>query len=85
MLFFFQWKLLYFYSNSTVICSQGPVDNVSKLVQIVAWCLFSDNGLAPNRHQAIIWTNGGIIYWRIIVSLAVDHKYDLDLFENINN
>ena len=24
-----------------------------------------DNGLAPNRRQAIIWTNAGLIYWRI--------------------
>ena len=24
----------------------------------------SDNGLAPNRHQAIIWTNYGLGYWR---------------------
>ena len=25
----------------------------------------SDNGLAPNRRQAITWTNGGIVFWRI--------------------
>ena len=28
----------------------------------------SDNGLAPNRRQAIIWTNDGIVYWRIYAS-----------------
>ena len=22
-----------------------------------------DNGLTPNRQQAIIWTNGGVVYW----------------------
>ena len=25
----------------------------------------SDNGLAPNRRQAIIWINDGLNYWRI--------------------
>ena len=29
----------------------------------------SDNGLAPNRRQASIWTNNGLLYWRIHVSL----------------
>ena len=23
----------------------------------------SDNGLVPNRHQAIIWTKDGLDYW----------------------
>ena len=25
----------------------------------------SDNGLAPNRWQAIIWTNADLIHWRL--------------------
>ena len=29
----------------------------------------SDNGLAPNRRQPIIWTNDGFLYWRKEVSL----------------
>ena len=28
-----------------------------------------DNGLMRNRRQAIIWTNGGLVYWRIYASL----------------
>ena len=32
----------------------------------------SDNGLAPNRRQAIIWTNGGLVYWRIYASLVLN-------------
>ena len=27
-----------------------------------------DNGLAPNRPQAISWSNDGLVYWRIYVS-----------------
>ena len=27
------------------------------------------NGLAPNRRQAIIWTNDGLFYWQIIYEL----------------
>ena len=29
-----------------------------------------DNGLAPNRRQAIIWTNGDLIHWRIYAALV---------------
>ena len=32
----------------------------------------TDNGLAPARRQAIIWTNGGIIHWRIYPSLGLN-------------
>ena len=32
----------------------------------------SDNGLAPNRRQAIIWTNDGIGYWCIYASLSLN-------------
>ena len=31
-----------------------------------------DNGLTPNRRQAIIWTNADPIHWRIYVSLGGD-------------
>ena len=27
-----------------------------------------DNGLAPNRRQAIIWTNADLFHWRIYVA-----------------
>ena len=30
----------------------------------------SDNDMMPNRRQAIIWNNDGIIYWRIYASLG---------------
>ena len=31
-----------------------------------------DNGLAPNRRQAIIWTNADPIHWRIYAELGGD-------------
>ena len=31
-----------------------------------------DNGLAPNRRQAIIWTNDGLVNWCIYVSLGLN-------------
>ena len=31
----------------------------------------SDNGLAPNRRQAIIWPNGCPLYWPIYASLGL--------------
>ena len=32
----------------------------------------SDNGLAPHRRQAIIWTNADLIHWRIYAALGRD-------------
>ena len=32
----------------------------------------SGNGLAPSRRQAIIWTDDGIVYWRIYASLSLN-------------
>ena len=31
-----------------------------------------DNGLAPNRWQAIIWTNVDLIHWRVYAALGGD-------------
>ena len=43
------------------------------LLKYVVWwtisSIGSDNGLVPNRRQAIIWTNDGIVYRRIYASL----------------
>ena len=52
-MYYLEWKSLYFDSNFIEICFQGP--NKSSSVG-------SDNSLAPNRRQAIIWTDGGIVY-----------------------
>ena len=32
----------------------------------------SDNGLAPNRRQAIIWVNDGPVFWRIYASIGLN-------------
>ena len=39
----------------------------------------SVNGLVPTRHQAIIWTNGCLVYWCLYICLTRPqwvHKYD---------
>ena len=41
---------------------EGPIDNNTAL----------DNGLVPNRQQAIIWTNVHPIYWWIYTALGGD-------------
>ena len=61
---FNEWKVLYFYLNFTEVCSQGN-----------NWLYFrigSHNGLAPDRGQAIIWTNADPINLRIYAVLGVD-------------
>ena len=39
-----------------------------------------DNGLAPNRRQAIIWTYADPIHWRIYVALGAD-ELTLNMWE----
>ena len=61
---FCEWKILYLDWNSIEICSYG-----------YSWQYFSiglENGLAPNRRQAIIWTNDDPIHWRIYAALGGD-------------
>ena len=31
-----------------------------------------DNGMAPNRRQAVIWTNADLVHWRIYAALGGD-------------
>ena len=40
--------------------AKGPIKNIPAMVQIMAW------------RQAIIWTNDGIVYWRMYVSLGLN-------------
>ena len=39
-----------------------------------------DNGLAPNRRQAIIWTNVDPIHWRMYAALGRD---ELNVMESL--
>ena len=61
---FHEWKILYFDKNFTEVCSSGS-----------NWQYCSiglHNGLAPNRRQAIIWTNADPIHWCIYTALWED-------------
>ena len=61
---FLEWKYLNFDSNFLEISSQGSnCQNVS---------IGSDNGLAPNRRQAIFWTINGLCCRRIYASLDLN-------------
>ena len=61
---FHEWKILYFDLNFTEICSWGSNSQYSSIG--------SDNGLAPIRRQAIIWTKADIFHWRIYAALGGD-------------
>ena len=54
------WVLI---QMSVKFIPDSPFDNKSALVQAMA-CM------VPTRRQAIIWTNDGIAYWRIIVNVT---------------
>ena len=55
---FLQWKLFYFDTNFTSMCSQGSI-------------IGSNNGLAPNRWLAVIWTDDGLVGRRKCASLGL--------------
>ena len=59
---FLVWKSLYFDSTSTEICTKGSNSKYSSIG--------SGNGLTPNRREDIIWTNYGLVHWRITASLG---------------
>ena len=73
---FFKWKLLFSLDwNFTEVCFQRS--NWQKAI------IGSDNGLAPNRRQAIIWTNGGLVYGRIYASHGLNKlSYTWDVLYN---
>ena len=56
------------------------------------WSLFlniqlticSDNGLAPIRRQAIIWSNDGLVYWCICASLGLN-KLTMTMYDDHGN
>ena len=60
---FVEWKLSYFGSNFTEICSQGSNYQYTSIG--------SDDGLAPNRRPAFAWVIGDLVYWRIYASLSL--------------
>ena len=47
---------------------------LSVLFTIIQHWFSLDNGLAPNRWQAIIWTNANPIHWRIYEALGGDES-----------
>ena len=53
-----------FQINFTEICSLGSNWQYGSIG--------SDHGLVPSMRQAIIWTNGGMLYWRIYASLGLN-------------
>ena len=58
-------------SHFVEVCSKVPNK------QYASVC--TDNGLAPNRRQVIIWTIDGLAYWRIYAPVGLKdlmHKYD---------
>ena len=50
---------------------------LSPSVQQVDASIGIDNGLVLNRCQAIIWTNGGIVYWCVHASHSLDESWHI--------
>ena len=57
------------------LCSLSRIANKFVHLDPAKWpCLISDSDLAPNRHQAVIWINTFIVYWKIPASLGKDES-----------
>ena len=57
----------------------GPRQNGCHFVNDILESIFlygncSDNGMAPNRRQAITWANSGLVYWRRYASLGLNYS-----------
>ena len=55
--------------------------NLFLSVQLTKPSIGLDNGLVPNRQQAIIWPNAALIHWRIYAALGGDeleYEYELE-------
>ena len=65
---FHEWKVLYFDYNSLKFVPKGPIHSIGL-----------DNGSAPNRRQAIIWTNPDPIHWRLYAALREMNQYIITL------
>ena len=61
---FLEWNVLCFDSNFTEVCSRRSNLQCDSLV--------FGNGLAPNRQQAINWTDADTVHWRIYASPGGD-------------
>ena len=72
---FYECNVLYFGSNFTRGGSLGS-----------NWqqpSIGLNNGLAPNRRQAIVWINADLIQWRLYVALRGDELTCLTYFMNV--
>ena len=66
----FSWIKMYeFQEKFTKVCSYRSNWQYSSIG--------SDNGLVPNRWQAIFWTNGGLVYWCIYASLGLNELINM--------
>ena len=66
------FTLMYVYLRFTEICS------LCSKQQYAQFGL--DNGLAPIRRQAIIWTDNGLVYWPIHVSLCHSMRWKANIY-----
>ena len=64
---FREWKFCILIKISLKCVAKGPNWKTEKQPSIGL-----DNGLAPNRRQAIIWNNADLIDWRIYATLGGD-------------
>ena len=70
------FKLFFLCGNWCILIHNWPKFISMDLIHNKSALIGSDNGLSQNRWQAIIWTNDGLVYWRIYVSMKDMNKID---------
>ena len=61
----FDFQITYYFTEICSLASNWELASIG-----------SDNGLAPDRRQAIIWTNGGLFHWHMPHSPSVSFNAD---------
>ena len=69
---FHEWKVLYFDSNLTEVCSKGFNWQYISIGSLNWVSMGSGNGSSPVRRQAITWTNAYPVHWRMYAALGGD-------------
>ena len=64
-----KWKEIFLscQSNFNQLIAKHFAHHTEDMLPLHGITRCSDNGLAPNRRQTIIWLNGGLIHWHIYV------------------
>ena len=61
--------MIFLFVNSCSLIQISPTYVTNGTINNKPWLI---NALVPDRHQGIIWTNDGLVYWSIYLALGLN-------------